>query len=38
MRAYEFSEYYNQLDNREIYTDIVNTPWYEGCTYPRFLG
>jgi len=36
MRAYKFSEHSNQLDNREIYSHIYDTPWYEGCTYPRF--
>ena len=36
MKSYDFSEHYNQLDNREVFSNLINTPWYEDSIYPRF--
>jgi len=36
MKAYDFAQYSDHLDEREYYTHISNTPWYPGATYASF--
>jgi Xaa-Pro dipeptidase len=36
MKAYDFVQFFDQLDVGERYTHIANTPWYPGATYAGF--
>lgn len=36
MKTFDFAQAHDQLDHRERYANIVNTPWYPGATYAKF--
>ncbi|MBI3740110.1 MAG: hypothetical protein HY258_13770, partial [Chloroflexi bacterium] len=36
MKTFDFKQVSGQLDNRELYGNISNTPWYPGATYAKF--
>jgi ectoine hydrolase len=36
MKAFDFTQFHDQLDHRERYANITNTPWYRDAIYPKF--
>ncbi len=36
MKSFDFAQVHDQLDVREKYFNVANTPWYPGATYAKF--